>query len=137
MQEPFAEHRFSNHIFCSVKCGEKSLKKNGYFPLSDQGPPPLETSEQSLLQVKPSFELAPTFQKQPPSTCCWLTATSLVTVIQNRIHCDWREATGNAKDSALPTGATHELDQDHLLTAANAATLTCTPGLNAKSKVAR
>lgn len=107
------------------------------LPLSSQGPPPSETSEQSLLRVKPSFELAPTFQKQPPSTCCWLIATSSVTVIQNRSHCDRREATGNARDSALPTGATRELGQDHLLTAANAATSTRTPGLNAKSKVAR
>lgn len=60
---------------------------------------------------------------------------SLDTIIQNRSHCDRHEATGNARDSALPTGATYELD--HLLAAANAVTLTCTTGVNAKSRVAR
>ena len=119
------EHPFSNHVLSPDFTEQMSLKKNGYFPLSSQGLLPLETSEQSLLRVKPSSELAHTYFSN--------TATLLVTVIQNRSHRDRREAAGNARDSALPTDAT----LDHLLTAANAATLTCTAAVSAKSEVER
>lgn len=72
---------------------------------------------------------------QLPSTGYWLTAMPLVAVIQNRNHSDWHEAIGHARASALPEGAMCELD--HFVAAANAAMLTCTAGVDAKSKAAR
>lgn len=86
-QQQLAEHPFSTHVLPPHFTEQMSLK-NSYCPSNSQGLLPLETSEQSRLRVKPSFELSHTHFPNATilPTCCRLTAMSLVTVIQNRSH---------------------------------------------------
>lgn len=111
LQKPFTEHPFSDHVLSLHFTHQISLKKNGDFPLSSQGLLPLETSEQTLLQVKASFKTAHPCLSNVTTLCLLLAYRYILghCNLQNRSHHDWHKVIGNTRDSTLPMDATCEL----------------------------